>query len=125
MQQYIFPILALILWLIFWIIIWKIIKHTELRDQRKASIKKSKSSILWEVYEKVIPLLPNFPYSPKDMVFIGKWIDYLIFNWLSEWELKSIVMLEVKSWKSSLNKNERLIREYLKEKKVIYQEYRI
>jgi predicted Holliday junction resolvase-like endonuclease len=34
------------------------------------SIKKSKSVILGEVYEKVLPFLPDFPYKPRDMTFV-------------------------------------------------------
>lgn len=118
-------ILWIIFWLIVWIIIWKIIKHKILKDERALSIKKSKSVILWEVYEKVLPFLPNFPYSPKDMTFVWKWIDYIIFDWLSNWNLEKIVFLEVKSWTSTLNKNEKMIREIVGNGKVEYKEYRI
>jgi len=112
-------------WLIVWIIIWKIIKYSVLKQERKLSIQKSKSIILWEVYEKVLPFLPNFPYSPKDMIFVWKWIDYIIFNWLNEWYIKDIIFLEVKSWTSKLNKNERMIRDIILKNKITYKEYRI
>lgn len=122
-------IFILILWITFWffiwIIIWKIIKYKVLKDERALSIKKSKSVILWEVYEKVLPFLPNFPYSPKDMTFVWKWIDYIIFDWLNNWKLNKIVFLEVKSWKSNLNKNEQMIRETIRNWKIEYKEYRI
>ncbi len=47
---------------------------------RKSSLQGSRNQILGEVYEKVLPALPNFPYAPKDMVFIGKGCDYIIFD---------------------------------------------
>lgn len=105
--------------------IWKIIKYKTLKNERELSIKKSKSVILGEVYEKVLPFLPNFPYAPRDMTFVGKWIDYIVFDGLSEWNLKKIVFLEVKSGSSSLNKNEKMIREKILENKVEYKEYRV
>jgi predicted Holliday junction resolvase-like endonuclease len=40
------------------------------KNMRKATLKGSRNQILGEVYEKVLPALPNFPYAPKDMVFI-------------------------------------------------------
>lgn len=122
-------LLILIVWILtglfFWIIIWKIIKHSVLKNERALSVKKSRSVILWEVYEKVLPFLPNFPYSPKDMTFVWKWIDYIIFDGLSEWDLRKIVFLEVKSGTSKLNGNERMIRDIILQNKVEYKEYKI
>ena len=67
--------------------------------------------MLGHVNEKIAPLLPNFPYHYKDLVFLGKGIDYLVFDGLSQGELRKIVFLEIKSGVSSLNKNERSIKE--------------
>lgn len=124
-ENIIFIILWIILWAILGFFIWKIIKYKELKGERSASIKKSKSVILWEVYEKVLPFLPNFPYKPRDMVFLGKWVDYIIFDGISEGNLKKIIFLEVKSGTSTLNKNEKMIRETIQKKQVEYSEYRI
>lgn len=125
LKEIIFLVFWVIIWLFVWVIIWKIIKHKVLKSERELSIKKSKSVILWEVYEKVLPFLPNFPYKPRDMTFVGKWIDYIVFDWLSEWDLKNIVFLEVKSWTSTLNKNEKMIRDVVGKGKVEYKEYKI
>lgn len=118
-------IFFLIIWLIIWILIWKIIKYKTLKKQRALSIKKSKSVILWEVYEKVLPFLPNFPYSPRDMTFVWKWIDYIIFDGLSNGNLKKIVFLEVKSGTSKLNQNEKMIRDVIYKEQIEYKEYKI
>jgi predicted Holliday junction resolvase-like endonuclease len=115
----------LIIGLFVWILIGKIIKYKFLKEQRALSIKKSKSVILWEVYEKVLPFLPNFPYKPRDMTFVGKGIDYIVFDGLHEWNLKKIIFLEVKSGSSQLNQNEKMIRDVLYEHKVEYIEYKI
>ena len=103
----------------------KIIANAENAQVRKSAVRGSRNSIFGEVYEKILPALPSFPYSPKDMVFIGKWVDYLIFDWLSEWVLREIVFLELKSGNAVLNKNERLIQEALRKKQVRFSEYRI
>jgi predicted Holliday junction resolvase-like endonuclease len=49
------------------------------------------------VSEKVAPFLPGFPYNCKDLVFIGKGIDYLVFDGLANGMLKQIILLEIKS----------------------------
>lgn len=120
-----FLIAWIIFWLVFWVIIWKVIKYKTIKDERKKSIKKSKSVIMWELYEKILPFLPDFKYKPRDMVFVWKWVDYIIFDWLDEWDLKQIVFLELKSWNSNLNKNERMIRNIIRENKIKYIEYKI
>lgn len=124
-NEILFLIIWWCIWIIVWIIIWKIIKYKTLKNERELSIKKSKSVILWEVYEKVLPFLPAFPYAPRDMTFVWKWIDYIIFDGLSEGNLKKIIFLEVKSWSSKLNQNEKMIREAILQNKVEYKEYRI
>jgi predicted Holliday junction resolvase-like endonuclease len=119
----------MIVYLIFWFVIWfllaylfiKIIYIRKFKNIRKDAIKRSKSVILWNVKEKVAPLLPNFEYSLKDLVFLWKWIDYLIFDGLSEGELKQVVFLEIKTWKSQLNSNERKIRKIVNAKKIKYE----
>lgn len=122
-------IIFIALWLIFWFIIWKIyhiIKNKiNEKEIRKDASKRSRSVILWEVYEKITPFLPGFKYNPKDLVFIWKWVDYIVFDWLSVWKLKNIVFLEVKSWKSNLNKNEKQIKNFLEKGKPEYEIYRI
>ncbi len=118
-------IIWIIFWLFVWILIWKIIKYKTLKDERALSIKKSKSVILWEVYEKVLPFLPNFPYQPRDMTFVGKGVDYIVFDGLNEWNLRKIIFLEVKSGSSKLNINEKMIRDKIIENKVEYKEYKI
>lgn len=89
------------------------------------SVNTSRSVLLGEVYEKVLPALPDFPYAPKDMTFLGKGVDYLIFDGLTEGNLREIVFLELKSGKSQLNKNERMIQECLRDRRVRFAEYRI
>jgi len=120
---------TLLLWacigMIFGVFLMKILYLWEKKQLRKTAVQWSKNQILWELYEKVLPALPNFPYSPKDMVFLGKWCDYIIFDGLTEWHLREILFLELKSGKAVLNTNERMIRDTIDRKKVRYTEYRI
>lgn len=118
-------ILILLVWVIIWYFFGKIVWFLEIKRNRTDAIKRSRNAILWEIYEKIMPFLSNFAYSPKDMVFIGKWFDYLIMDWLNEWELREIIFMEIKYWSSSLNKNEKMIRQTVGSKKVKYIELKI
>lgn len=124
-----FEILLVVGWIVIWfivgVLIGKMIKYKTLKSERELSVKKSKSVILWEVYEKVLPFLPNFPYKPRDMVFVGKWVDYIVFDGLSEWNLRNIIFLEVKSGTSRLNQNEKMIQHNVLKKNIEYKEYRV
>lgn len=111
-------------------IIWgyllaKIAFQKSIHSARKRATKQSRSVILGEVNEKIAPALPGFPYDCKDLVFIGKGIDYLVFDWLARGELKQIILLEIKSWLSKLNRNEMMIKEAIARGKISYEVFRI
>jgi len=69
----------------------------KIKGQRQNAVDRSRSVVLGHVNEKIAPLLPNFPYYYKDLVFLGKGIDYLVFDGLSHGDLKQIVFLEIKT----------------------------
>ncbi len=99
--------------------------HRKLSAIKKKSVAQSRSSILGEVSEKIMPLLPEFPYHTKDLVFLGKGVDYVVFDGLSRGNLKEIIFLEIKSGASQLNKNEQLIKDYLCSYPVRYEVMRL
>lgn len=107
------------------ILVMRIVSLYEHKGVRRQATQGSRSAIFGEVYEKILPALPNFPYAPKDMVFIWKWCDYIIFDGLSEGHLREIVFLELKSGNATLNANEKMIRDIVDRKKIRYSEYRI
>ena len=119
--------------LIYWLLIWWLIAYIfltmrfyrKIKRIQQTTVRQSRSSILWEVSEKLSPLLPSFPYHTKDLVFVGKGIDYIVFDWLSSWRLREIIFLEIKTNTSQLNKNEQQIRSYLANFPVKYEVLKI
>jgi predicted Holliday junction resolvase-like endonuclease len=59
------------------------------------------------------------------MVFIWKWIDYLVFDWLASGHLKKIILLEIKSWQSLLNRNESMIKNAVWSGLISYEVFRV
>ncbi len=98
---------------------------TQLRQHRRDAVSRSKSVISGHVHEKLAPLLPDFPYAMRDMVFIGKGVDYIIFDGLSSGQLNEIIFLEIKSWSSKQNANEKAIQHSIEKGKVSYEVMRI
>ena len=111
-------------WLI-WYLFAKIWFHSQLRSHRTQAVKQSRSVVLWQVNEKIAPMLPDFPYEFKDLTFVGKGVDYVVFDWLAQKNLQEIVLLEIKSWQSNLNANERMIKECIMRGDVRYELLRI
>lgn len=122
-------IVALLIGIIFGFIIgflWVQIRRIGVEKKiRQDAVRGSRNAITGEIYEKILPSMPNFPYAPKDMVFVGKWTDYIIFDGLSEGDLREIIFLEIKSGKSRLNANEKMIKKILDEKIVRFAEMRV
>lgn len=122
-------IVALLIGIIFGFIIgflWVQIQRIGVEKKiRQDAVRGSRNAITGEIYEKILPSMPNFPYAPKDMVFVGKWTDYIIFDGLSEGDLREIIFLEIKSGKSRLNVNEKMIKKILDEKIVRFAEMRV
>lgn len=95
------------------------------KGHRKDAIAKSRATTLGYVSEKIAPLLPNFPYHYKDLVFLGKGVDYIAFDGLSEGQVREIAFIEIKTGTSQLNKNEAMIKSAIEQKRVSWTTVRI
>ena len=102
--------------------IWgRFLQHRAVMRERSDAVGRSRSVILGELYETMAPLRPGFRYAPRDMVFLGKGVDYLIFDGLSEGSLREIVFLELKTGKSKQNFNEKAIEQCIRRGSVRYE----
>lgn len=115
----------IILWILVWIFVWYLIARIyfliKIKKQRSNAVSRSRNVVLGYVHEKIAPLLPNFPYSYKDLVFLWKGVDYLVLDGLSKGNLSKIVFLEIKSGSSTLNKNEQMVRDCVAHKRISYE----
>lgn len=120
--------MLILFWIIIGLIIWYLIARIyffiKIKNQRQDAVTRSRNVVLGNVNEKIAPLLPNFPYHYKDLMFLWKWVDYIVFDWLSHGNLKKIIFLEIKTNTSTLNKNESMIKQCIEQKRIEYQIYR-
>jgi predicted Holliday junction resolvase-like endonuclease len=103
----------------------KIFFLSDIKRHRSSAVKQSQHTTLWYVHEKVAPLLPDFPYQYKDLMFLGKGVDYIVFDGLSSGQVREIVFLEIKSWASQLSSNEKRIKEAIDDKRVRFETLRM
>lgn len=72
------------------------------------------------------PFLPNFPCNPSDARFIGKPVDYIAFSGLSQNDsVDEILLIEVKTGQSQLNKHEKEIKKAVESGRVRYVQWRM
>lgn len=99
----------------------------DVERERKDAAKRSLSVLGGKASEQLVPLLPDFyeDYSPSDARFVGSPVDYLVFDGLKEGELRRIVLVEVKTGASGLNRNEREVRRAVEEGRVDFEVLRL
>jgi predicted Holliday junction resolvase-like endonuclease len=82
-------------------------RHAELRSalpqiERRArdhALRTRDGVRLGQLAEQLAPFLAGFSYDPRDAYFIGRPIDYVIFDGLAAGDVREIVFLEVKTGK--------------------------
>ena len=95
------------------------------REIRQDSVDRSRATLSGQFLEKLAPHLPDFPYDPTDVRFIGTPVDYVVFDGLAEGDLQEIVFLEVKSGRSTLRSSQRRVRDTVDAGAVRWDVYRI
>lgn len=106
-------------------------KHKiELQEARKSAVKQSKAVKLGNTLENLVPLITD-KYNSKEMKFLGDPIDYICFVGLEDLkngtkkEIEKVVILDVKSNKSQLNKNQRAIKKCIADGRVEFKTLKI
>lgn len=99
----------------------------DLDRERRDAAKRSLSVLAGKASEQLVPLLPDFyeEYSPTDARFLGAPVDYVVFDGLREGDLRRIVLVEVKTGASRLNRNERDVRRAVEEGRVEFEVLRL
>ena len=97
-------------------------KQEEEKKIREDAVKRSEAVIKGKVTEHLTPFLPDFRYNPKDARFIGSPVDFVVFDGLSEGQLKKIVFVEVKTGKTAtLSDRERTVRDCIENRNVAFE----
>ncbi len=94
-------------------------------QRRKSAIAHSRQIIGGHFGEQLAPYLPDFPFDPTEARFVGKPVDFVVFNGLARGDVSEIVFVEVKSGGSKMNRNEASVKAAVVEKRVRFAEYRV
>ena len=85
--------------------------QVKLEAEIKMSRDKQRSAIKGQMAETIAPFFKEFKWNPKDAKFLGSPIDFVVFDGMSESDVKKVVFVEVKIGSGSLSKNQRVIRD--------------
>jgi len=117
-MNYALTALALVLAFLLW-------KTWYTRRVRKDAIQRSLAVTAGKVYEQLVPYLPDFPFNPKDIRFLGSPVDFVVFDGLSEGHVTRIVFVEVKTGSADLSTRERRVRDAVADRLVEWHELRL
>jgi hypothetical protein len=110
----------LVAWVYF--LIWRL-RYTSVI--RADAVQRSQAVTMGKVHEQLIPYLPDFPYNPKDVRFLGSPIDLVVFEGLAEGRVERIVFVEVKWGAGGLTSRERSVRHVVQAREVEWAELRV
>ncbi len=96
-----------------------------LKLHRKDAIMKSRAVLSGNFSEQLSPFLPDFPFKPNEVRFIGKPVDFIAFKGMDEKHIDEVAFIEVKSGNSKLSNVEKSLKEAIQKGKVKWEEYRV
>jgi predicted Holliday junction resolvase-like endonuclease len=95
------------------------------REARKDAVRRSAAVVSGKVGENLAPYLGAFPWNPRDARFLGTPVDFLVFDGLSDEDVREVVFVEVKSGSSTLTTRERRVRDAVLARRVVWREIRV
>jgi predicted Holliday junction resolvase-like endonuclease len=115
--------LLLVIGILFYLLFSLKLREARIRED---ALRRSGSVVAGKATEHLAPLLPGFEFDPRDARFLGSPIDFLVFDGLSEGEIREIVFVEVKTGPSAaLTSRERLVRDAVDGGRLRFLEVRI
>ena len=107
----------------------KLKSHQQFQSQipqlRQEAISKSRSVLAGQFSEHLAPFLPEFPFNPKEVRFIGNPIDFIAFKGINNKQIEEVAFIEIKSGNSKFSPIQQQIKDLIKHGKISWHEYRI
>ena len=106
--------------------------ETAVKNARKKSLDAQRNFVRGQVGEHFTPFMPDFPYNPTACQFLGKPIDYVIFQNVNECvegtvniSEVQIILADVKTGNSRLSKSQEVIKQAIVNGQVYFKEFRL
>lgn len=106
--------------------------ETAVKNARKKSLDAQRNFVRGQVGEHFTPFMSDFPYNPTACQFLGKPIDYVIFQNVNECvegtadiSEVQIILADVKTGNSRLTKSQEVIKQAIANGQVYFKEFRL
>ena len=127
------PITSIILTVIVMVVLHRMYMYTWVEPKHKKEteeivakrVGQSRAVIWGQSCESLVPWLPDFTYSPPDVKHFGAPIDLIIFDGMSQGNIRKIIFMEIKTGVSHITPRERQIQEAIQEGRVEFKLLRI
>lgn len=113
------------LYLIWKLIILKLSHNAEIKKARNETAKRQRATIKGDISEIIAPWTMDCVNSVKELRFLGSPIDFVGFRGLDGDGDIDIKLVEIKSGKSRLSKNQRRIRDAVESNRIEWVEVRV
>ena len=99
----------------------------DLSAARRDATRRSRNGLSGKAGEQMAPLVPEFSdrFNPSEARFLGSPIDYVVFDGIGAGELHEVVLVEVKTGRSKLSRNEREVELAVREGRVRFEVLRL
>ena len=92
---------------------------------REDALRRQRAAVGGKLLEKLAPYLPEFPYDPTDLRFLGDPVDFVLFRGHSQRRVEEIIFIEIKSGKSRIKGAQPQIQEAVEAGRVRWQVIRV
>lgn len=124
---------AVILTIVVLVIVHRLYMHYVVSPRHKKEIEKivakrvgQSRAVIWgQSCESLVPWLPEFKYSPPDVKHLGAPIDLIVFDGMTQGNIRKIIFMEIKTGTSHITPRERQIREAIEQGRVEFEVLRV
>lgn len=84
------------------------------------TLKRSSATLKGQIGERFAPFVPGFGYEPADARFLGSPIDYVVFDGLTDGDVRGVAFVEVKAGALPLTPFQRQVKEAIDGQRVYF-----
>lgn len=100
-------------------------KYKTLKSKSAYSKDIARRVIKGQLSEQLFPLLKDCPYLLSDMKFFGMPIDYVVFDGLSDGDIRKVIFIDIKTGNAKLSTNQESIKKAILEKRIDWETWHI
>ena len=86
----------------------------------KDAVRRSSAAIKGQIGERFAPFSEGFGYEPADARFLGSPVDYVVFDGMTDGEIKGVAFVEVKVGALPLSPFQRQVSEAIRDGRVAW-----